>query len=125
MPLPRAPLVITFVRGTVLDRQRERRSDLPILRNGPPGTFVDFNSGLRVSLPTDQIVFADASNGAVRVGFGGMKFVGAENDKLIFQRVRDLLPDDQLSPDRSWTMILNRDWVASIEADAEVVWVSA
>ena len=86
---------------------------------------MDFNSGLRVSLPTDQIVFADASNGAVRVGFGGMKFVGAENDKLIFQRVRDLLPDDQLSPDRSWTMILNRDWVASIEADAEVVWVSA
>ena len=116
------PLTLTFVADTRLHRERDRPSDLPVVRNGPPGTFVDFREGLRVSLPTDQIVFADDSTGAVRVGFGGMRFVGIDGGRLIFRRVRELVPEDQLSPDRSWTMTLNPEWVASIEAGGEVVW---
>jgi hypothetical protein len=116
------PLLITFVAGTALHRERDRPSDLPIVRNGPPGTFVDFSDGLRVSLPTDQIVFAADTDGAVRVGFGGMQFVGLDNGTLMFRRVRDLQPEAQLSPDRSWTMMLQPAWVASIESDGQVVW---
>ena len=90
-------------------------------RNGPPGTFVHL-PGLRVSLPTDQIVMADTADGLVRVGFGGMRFDGLVDGRLTFTRVRDLLPDEQLSPDRSWTMTLEPEWVARIETDGAVVW---
>jgi hypothetical protein len=34
-----------------------------------------------VSLPTDQIVFADDTRGHARIGFGGMQFVGSEDTK--------------------------------------------
>jgi hypothetical protein len=114
--------VIVFGTGTKLLRERDRASNFPILRNGPPGTFVVFTNHFRVSLPTDQIVFADDAAGAVRVGFGGMDFVGEENGRLIFRRVRDLLPDEQLSPDRSWTMTLETSWVSSVEMNGRVVW---
>ena len=91
-----------------------------MIGNGPPGTFIVFPHGLRVSLPTDQIVFADECDGRVRIGFGGMRFMGAEQDgQLVFSRVRELFPDDQLSPDRSHTMRLDRAWVAAILIDGE------
>jgi hypothetical protein len=114
--------VIVFATGTKLLRERDRPSDFPILRNGPPGTFVVFPNHFRFSLPTDQIVFADDAAGVVRVGFGGMDFVGEENGRLTFRRVRDLLPEEQLSPDRSWTMTLDTAWVASVERDGRMVW---
>jgi hypothetical protein len=41
------------------------------VEDGPPGTFVLFPHGLRVSLPTDQIVAADDDGGRARVAFGG------------------------------------------------------
>ena len=116
------PLLVEFAAGTTIFREQNRASDLPIVGNGPPGTFIVFANGLRVSLPTDQIVLAEDSSGAARVGFGGMSFVGMEDGRLIFHRVRDLLPQDQLSPARSWTMILAPDWVASITVDGRVVW---
>src|SRR5262249_39855630 len=72
------PLLVEFAPGTRLFRERDRPSELPIVGNGPPGTFVDFPHGVRVSLPTDQIIFADDDGGAARVGFGGMRFEGAE-----------------------------------------------
>src|SRR5438132_13045586 len=65
-------LLIDFVAPTALLREEHRPSTLPIVGNGPPGTFVLFPNGLRVSLPTDQIVFADDTGGHARVGFGGM-----------------------------------------------------
>ena len=76
------PLLIDFASPTALLREQNRTSTLPIIGNGPPGTFVLFPNGLRVSLPTDQIVFADDSSGHVRVGFGGMQFVGFEGEQI-------------------------------------------
>ena len=97
-------------------------SALPVIGNGPPGTFVLFPNGLRVSLPTDQVVSADDTSGHARVGFGGMRFVGSKEGRLVFVRIRELFPEDQLSPDRSYTMLLDPLWVARISVDGRSVW---
>ena len=122
MTLETVPLLIEFARDTSLYREPDLLSDLPIVRNGPPGTFVVFPSGLRVSLPTDQIVFADDAGGRARVGFGGMRFTGLEEGRLMFFRVRELHPEEQLSPARSHTMMLAPHWVVSILVDGRLVW---
>lgn len=114
--------LVEFVAGTNLYRERSLVSNLPILQNGPPGTFVIFPDGLRVSLPTDQIVYADDSGAGARVGFGGMEFAGLEAGRLTFYRVRELHPEEELSPSRSHTMLLNPEWVASIEVAGRAVW---
>ena len=119
-----AHLVIEFARRTSLYRERDVVSHLPIHRNGPAGTFVVFPGGARVSLPTDQIVFADDVEGAVRVGFGGMSFAGMAEGRLTFFRVRDILPEEQLSPDRSQVMTLEPTMVSSILMDGHPVWRS-
>ncbi len=116
------PLLIDFVAPSTLLREQNRTSGLPIVGNGPPGTFVLFPSGFRVSLPTDQIVFADDTGGHACVGFGGMRFVGLEGERLVFVRVRELLPEAQLSPARSHTMFLEPQWVARISADGLQIW---
>ena len=115
-------LLIDFTAPTSLLREQNRISTLPIIGNGPPGTFVLFPTGLRVSLPTDQIVFADDRGGHARVGFGGMRFVGLEEGHLVFVRIRELFPEDQLSPARSHTMRLDPQWVATISVDGRPVW---
>jgi hypothetical protein len=119
------PLLIDFASPSSLLRERDRASALPIVGNGPPGTFVVFPSGLRVSLPTDQIVFADDTAGHARVGFGGMRFVESCEGRLVFVRVREVLPADQLSPARSYTMRLETQWVSSVVAGGRPVWPSA
>jgi hypothetical protein len=116
------PVLIDFAAPSSLVREQDRPSALPILGNGPPGTFVVFPAGLRVSLPTDQIVSADDSGGRARVVFGGMRFVGLDGGRLVFARVRELFPEEQLSPDRSHTMFLEPQWVAAIEVDGRAVW---
>ena len=116
------PLLIDFTSPTTLLQEQNRTSTLPIIGNGPPGTFVLFPNGLRVSLPTDQIVFADDASGHVHVEFGGMQFVGFEGGQLVFVRIRELFPEDQLSPDRSHTMRLDPQWVATISEDGRPVW---
>ena len=116
------PLVVYFAAGTSLFREPELISQLPIVRNGPAGTFVIFPDGLRVSLPTDQIVTASKRVGRVRVGFGGMRFTGMKEGRLTFVRVRELRPEEQLSPDRSRIMTLEPSWVSSILVDGCVVW---
>jgi hypothetical protein len=120
--LKHIPLLIAFVAPTSLLREQHRTSALPIVGNGPPGTFVLFPHGLRVSLPTDQIVFADDSAGHARVGFGGMRFAGSEDGRLLFMRVRELFPEDQLSPARSHRMLLDPQWVTTISVDGLPVW---
>jgi hypothetical protein len=117
-----AKLLIDFAEPTSLLREQHRISTLPIVGNGPPGTFVLFPNGLRVSLPTDQIVFADDAGGHARVEFGGMQFVGLEGGRLVFLRVRELLPEDQLSPARSHKMMLDPQWVARISVDNRTIW---
>ena len=116
------PLLIEFAEPTSLLLEQSRISTLPIIANGPPGTFVLFPNGLRVSLPTDQIVFADDSDGHVRVGFGGMRFVGSEDGGLVFVRILELYSEDQLSPARSHTMRLDQQWVTSIAVEGSRVW---
>ena len=116
-----APLVIEFASGSVLEREQHRPSDLPIHRNGPPGTFVRIG-GVRVSLPTDQIVAADQHDAGVVVGFGGMQFTGVDDGILTFARVRDLAPEEQLSPDRSWTMTLDPRWVSAVRVNGRLAW---
>ena len=117
-----APLVVAFATGSSLDREQDRASDLPIVRNGPPGTFVRLAGGVRVSLPTDQIVATDDSRGAVAVGFGGMRFTGVQDGRLTFVRVRDMWPEERLSPARSWQMTLEPAWVASVHESGLQVW---
>ena len=115
-------LLVDFVSPTSLHRESHRPSDLRIVGNGPPGTFVAFPHGLHVSLPTDQIVVAEDADGHARVGFGGMQFVGVEEGHLVFRRVRELVPEDQLSPSRSHTMRLDPCWVAAVSVDGRPVW---
>jgi hypothetical protein len=122
MPVDDVFLLIDFVAPSSLLREQPRPSDLRIVGNGPPGTFVLFPGGLRVSLPTDQIVFADDGGGFARVGFGGMQFVGEEDGALVFTRVREVLPENQLSPARSHTMRLDVPWVTAAFALGRVVW---
>ena len=118
------PLLVDFAAPSSLFREEDRVSALPIIGNGPPGTFVLFPAGLRVSLPTDQIIYADDTDGRARVGFGGMRFVGPDEGHLVFVRIREVLPPNQLSPDRSHTMRLNAQWVASVSVDGQLVWPS-
>ena len=122
-PAPTASLVIEFAPGSALHREQDRPSQFPMHRNGPPGTFVLLDD-VRISLPTDQIVAIDDRRGAVAIGFGGMRFTGIENGRLTFLRVRDLRPEEQLSPDRSWKMTLEPHWVASVQENGRQVWPS-
>ncbi len=116
------PLLIDFAAPSSILQEPNRISPLRIIGNGPPGTFVLFPGGLRVSLPTDQIVFVDDTGGQARVGFGGMQFVGSEEGHLVFVRVRELFPEDQLSPARSHTMRLDEQQVATVSVDGRPVW---
>jgi hypothetical protein len=116
------PLLIDFVTPSSIFREHNRISTLRIIGNGPPGTFVLFPNGLRMSLPTDQIVFADDIGGHARVGFGGMQFVGSDKGHLVFVRIREVLPEDQLSPARSHTMLLDPQRVATVSVDGRLVW---
>src|SRR4051812_45380746 len=115
-------MIIHFIERTTLLRENPRPSAFPILGNGPPGTFVLFPDRFRVSLPTDQIVFADDSEGHVRVEFGGMQFEGMRDGQLTFVRVRELFPEDQLSPDRSRMMRLDPRWLSAIVVNGSRVW---
>lgn len=116
------PLLIEFASGTRITREPEVQSQLPILRNGPPGTSVVFRDGAQVPLPTDQIIFAEDGGGAAQVGFGGMSFAGIEDGELVFLRVRDLQPEELLSPQRGRRMTIEPRMVASIAVDGHVVW---
>ena len=116
------PLLIDFATPSSIFLEPNRISTLRIVGNGPPGTFVLFPNGFRVSLPTDQIVFSDDSGGHARVGCGGMRFVGSEEGHLVFVRIRELLPEDQLSPARSHTMRLDPQRVATVSVEGRAVW---
>jgi|SRR5580765_3320633 hypothetical protein len=116
------PLLIEFSPGSRVYREPEFTSQLPILRNGPPGTFVVLADGSKVPLPTDQIVFAEDGEGAARVGFGGMSSAGEEGERLVFYRVRDLQPAELLSPERGFRMVLEQRVVTQVAVDGRVVW---
>jgi len=116
------PLLIEFATGTRVRREAAVVPKLPIVQNGPPGTFVVFSDGSEVPLPTDQIVFVGEEGDAARVGLGGMSFEGMEDGRLVFHRVRDLQPEELLSPERGRKMTLERRMVASILVDGRRAW---
>ena len=120
------PLVIRFVRGARLERQAAVTPKLPIVQNGPPGTFVIFPDGRRLPLPTDQIVEArdgdGEGEGGAEVAFGGMSFEGLEDGLLVFHRVRDLVPEHLLSPERGRRMTIEPAMVQSIAVDGIPTW---
>jgi hypothetical protein len=116
------PLVIEFSPGTRIRREAETVPQLPIVQNGPAGTTVVFGDGARVPLPTDQIVSIEHVDGAAHVGFGGMGFAGVEDGQLVFLRLRDLLPEALLSPERGRRMTLEPHMVTSVTVDGKIVW---
>ena len=116
------PLLIEFAPGSRILRQSYYEPKLPILQNGPSGTFVLFTDGTLVPLPTDQIVFADDSQGAAQVAFGGMEPSGMEGNHLVFYRVRDLRPPEELSPQRGTRMTLEPWMVSTISVNGHSVW---
>jgi hypothetical protein len=116
------PLLIEFAPGTRIHREPKVVPKLPIVQNGPPGTSIVFADETKVPLPTDQVVFADDAGGAARVGFGGMSFEGMAGGQLVFFRVRDLQPEELLSPQRGRRMTLEPRMVTSIAVDGRVVW---
>ena len=115
-------LLIAFVAGTRLRCESPFSPGLPIVGNGPPGTSVVFPNGSEVPLPTDQIVERDDESGAARVRFGGMRFDGIEGGQLVFRRVKDLWPEERLSPERGRRMTLGVDMVAAIFVEEVQVW---
>jgi hypothetical protein len=113
---------VEFVPGSHVDREPAFVPGLPIVQNGPPGTFVTFADGRRVPLPTDQITSVDHQNGSARVCFGGMRFDGVEDGQLTFRRVRDLAAPHQLSPERGRRMTLDPKMVAAVFMEGRLAW---
>ncbi len=116
------PVLVEFLEGSRITRGKLVAKSLPIVQNGPPGTFVHFPGGRGVPVPTDQVVFCDDEGGSARVGFGGMKFVGIEDDLLSFRRVQDLLPEEFLSPERGFHMTFEPETVAAVFVHGRRVW---
>jgi len=114
--------VVEFVTGSRVFKEPPFVSGLPVVRNGPPGTFVTFANGAKVPLPTDQIVSTDDGTGAAHVGFGGMRFEGIEGGQLTFRRVRELFPEHELSPERRHRMTLKPEMVVAVFMEGRLVW---
>jgi len=102
-------LVIEFVAGSRLVREVAITPRLPIVDNGPPGTFVEFSGGRRVSLPTDFVIAGDHASGAARVELAGVRFEGEQGGVLVFSR-----------PQRRMT--IEPAMVAAILVDGALVW---
>src|SRR6185369_10836596 len=103
------PLLVEFSAGTRLERQTAVTPKLPIVDNGPPGTFVIFPSGRKVPLPTDYVIAGDDAQGFARVQFGGMRFDGVQEGMLVFTR-------------KERKMTLEPDMVRAVLVDGKHVW---
>ena len=57
-------------------------------------------------------------------GLAGCSSSDLEEEHLVFVRIRELLPEDQLSPARSHTMRLDSQRVAGVSVDGRPVWPS-
>jgi hypothetical protein len=119
---PNLPVIVTFVSGSRLLRESPYTPALPILKNGPPGTFIRFDDGTLVPIPTDQIVDSCEKENRAEVTFGGMMFVGIEDGELVFHRVKEMQPQELLSPQRGVRMTLSPSMVITIQAGDHYVW---
>jgi hypothetical protein len=123
--LASVPLLIEFVSSSWI-RTIEKAPDAFFgSEHVEKETIVEFSNGLRVSVPADQVVLGDDQTGAARIGLGGMTFEGVEDEQLVFFRVRDLLPEDQLAPSRSDKFVLPPACVSSVTVQGAQVWPRA
>ena len=115
---------IEFVAGSRVRRDEPVRSQLPLVRNGPPATWIVFADGRGLGVPTDQILRAEDSGGAARVAFGGMRFDGAEDGWLVFRRAREVLAEEQLAPERGRELKVRVQDIARVIASGKPAWPS-
>ena len=100
-----------------------RVSQLPIVGNGPPGHLR--RRGEHQNLSADRL-------DRQRRRLAGFCPRGIWRDAVrwrgkrttMFVRIREMLPEDQLSPARSHTMRLNPEWVSKVWLLGELVWQS-
>jgi hypothetical protein len=113
---------IEFAPGSRVQRDRAVRCDLPLVRNGPPATWIVFADGRGLGVPTDQILEFGDTAGAARVEFGGMRFEGLQDGYLVFRRVREVLPEEQLAPERGRLLKVQPTDVARVHVEGRAVW---
>lgn len=114
--------IIEFPSGSRIRRGEPVPTTLPLVRNGPPSTHVLFADGWGIAVPTDQIVEADEDRGCARVIFGGMRFDGVEEGKLVFRRVREVRPEHELMPERGRELKLDPARVQRVLVGSNPVW---
>ena len=115
-------IVIDFTAPSRLWREAAATSVLRIVQNGLPGTRVVFSDGREVPLPTDLILAAGDETGAARVTFGGFRFDGLEDSVLVFRRIADVRPAEELSDERGLRMTLLVDMVAAVWIGGDIAW---
>jgi hypothetical protein len=116
------PLVIEFVPGSKIRHEKTEELSADLDHAPLPGTFIQLPNGNQVAIPSDQVVLDEDAGGSARVGLGGMSFEGMENDKLIFWRVRDIMPEELVAPGSVDALTLEPQAVASITVQGTRVW---
>jgi hypothetical protein len=88
--------------------------------------LIEFGRGTRVYQQTrrcrETAHLADDRRGRALVGFGGMRMGAMDHGRLVFHRVKDLWPEEELSPERARRMTLEPRMVASVAVDGHAVW---
>lgn len=113
---------LEFVPGSRIERQKPVKSALPLVRNGPPATWVVFADRMGIGVPTDQIVTAQDAAGAAHVQFGGMRFDGEDGTFLVFRRESEVRPEHELMPERGRELKIERARVARVLSGDRVLW---
>ena len=121
-----SPVVVEFSKGAkvFVDPGIPTTPVHPDLREGPPPTQVRLADGTLVELPSDQMLFSEQTkSGTSRVGLGGMSFEGTSDEgKLLFWRVLDLLPEENIAWNRIDRIALDPRQVSQVLVDGRVVW---
>jgi threonine dehydratase len=113
---------VRFAAGSKLRRDDPVPTALRLIRTTLPATWVVFADGRGLGIPTDQLLSADDAGGAAAVAFGGMQFDGLEDGWLCFRRVREILPEDQLAPERGRLLKVRPADVATVAASGRLAW---
>lgn len=119
-----APIVIEFIPGLEIQKVPQARAAFRGVSRLAAHTDVASPDGCsRVQIPSDQIVFDDrAKSGALRIGLGGMSFEGLESEKLVFWRVRDVLPSEQIGSGSADKVLISTSLVSRLSVQGAQVW---
>ncbi len=116
----KVPVFVEFENGS-----RVEQNFLDAEVEGLPDTQVVLADGRRVSLPTEQVVFEDSSNGMAQIGIGGMSFEGVSSDGLVLYRVKDLVAPEFCSPQFSGKLVIDTESVKRFVVNGHQVWPRA